>query len=174
MADDLAAALGPMAARGGLASGRLLLELGAAPADDTLGIEAADRSRAPGWTSTGRALLEEGPAAAVDDAEELYAIGLPRGLPGGLVQVALAHRERLIAQVKNVRELSARRKSAASTTRGRRRPRSMSSIRVRCAPPLSGRMRTFVHPNVCLMMLPAVLHHAHTAPHAAGRADRVV
>ena len=39
-----------------------------------------------------RANFDAGPASAIDAVEELYAAGLPLGLPGGLAMVALHHR----------------------------------------------------------------------------------
>ena len=54
------------------------------------------------------ALMEEGPAAAVDDVEELYAAGLPRGLPGNLHSVALDHRVELLERLAVVRAAKAR------------------------------------------------------------------
>ena len=56
MWDPLAAALGPMEPGGGIAEGRLLLEVGAAPVDDAFAAEIADREQ-PGWTADAQALL---------------------------------------------------------------------------------------------------------------------
>ena len=83
-------------------SALFLRELGAAPEHNDLSNAAAALARAPGWTSTARSLLEEGPSAAVGDAEELYATGLPHGLPGRLAHVALNNRELLVTKVKKV------------------------------------------------------------------------
>ena len=45
-------------------------------------------------------LLCAGPAGAVDNVEELYAAGLPRGLSGGLAGVAINHRHHLLDLVR--------------------------------------------------------------------------
>ena len=92
MDGELAVRIAPMASSGTLVRARLLLELRAAPVGDALADQAADRSRTPGAFATARSLLEAGSAAAVDNVEELYEIGLPRDLPGGLAAVAIAHK----------------------------------------------------------------------------------
>ena len=113
--DALSAWMGSVAAGGSTAGGgsasqlRSLLEVGAA--DPVLGAEAdevAARARAqPAELRATRSLLEGGLEAAVDDVEELYDAGLPRGLPGGLSVVAITHRGKLLRRVKAVRDLEA-------------------------------------------------------------------
>ena len=73
---------------------RRLLTVGAAPTTDWTLDEgyARHRCRRVGLRKA-RALLELGPAGAVDDVEALYEIGLPHGLPGGLSSLAIAERE---------------------------------------------------------------------------------
>ena len=79
-----------------LAKARAILSTGAAPVylfSDSV----AERQRArPGGLKEARRLLELGPAGSVDDVEELYAAGVPVGLPSGLAWVAIHHREELI------------------------------------------------------------------------------
>ena len=87
-----------------LTAARVLLETGAAPLDDLLH-DAIARGQ-PGdraARSAARVLLEAGPAAAVDNVEELYEAGLPAGLPGGLAEVAIDHRETLLEKVRLAR-----------------------------------------------------------------------
>ena len=91
-----------MASAGSLAQARTLLTVGAPSLDDSLADEVARRSSGGRHgLSTGRALLEAGSAAAVEDLEELYDAGLPRGLPGGLAALAISQRAELIHRVGN-------------------------------------------------------------------------
>ena len=53
-----------------------------------------------------RSSIEGGAGTAVDNVEELYALGLPPGLPGGLAAVAIDHRAELI---RHLEELHAKR-----------------------------------------------------------------
>ena len=46
--------------------------------------------------------LQSGPAGAVDDLQELYAAGLPAGLPGNLHMVAMNERQELLARLARV------------------------------------------------------------------------
>jgi hypothetical protein len=46
--------------------------------------------------------LQSGPAGAVDDLQELYAAGLPAGLPGNLHLVAMNERQELLARLARV------------------------------------------------------------------------
>ena len=80
-----------------------MLETGAAPLDDLL----HDRISGPpdvgcrASLASARAAIEAGPASAV----ELYEAGLPIGLPGGLAEVAIDHRETLLEKVMLARRL---------------------------------------------------------------------
>ena len=58
---------------------------------------------APTQLAQARALLAQGPAGAVENVDELYAAGLPMGLPGGLTTLALHQREALIEKATTVR-----------------------------------------------------------------------
>eukprot|EP00966_Prymnesium_polylepis_P101897 2359818-Prymnesium_polylepis.1 len=77
------------------------------------------------------ALLNEGAAAAVDNLEELYAAGLPLGLPGRLSEVALAEREELIARTRAVRALRSALEGVRASTRrvGGKAPRAQGRAR---------------------------------------------
>ena len=46
--------------------------------------------------------LQSGPASAVDDLPKLYAAGLPEGLPGNLLTVAMNERPELLARLARV------------------------------------------------------------------------
>ena len=69
---------------------------------------------APDALSRVNAALVAGPASAVDDVDELYAAGLPEGLPGNLHHVASVARAELLEHRARVtlkkRELEAARK----------------------------------------------------------------
>ena len=81
-----------------------LLAVGAAPLSDALGANVAERSMsAAGSLADGRALLETGAAGAVQDVTELYGVGLPEGLPGGLALVAICERTKLLELTKAAR-----------------------------------------------------------------------
>ena len=91
-----------------MATTRRLLEAGAPPLQDNFGPAVAARWSSDHSTfSRGRMLLEEGVAGSVDDVDELYAAGVPRGLEGGLALVATNHRAELMARVQRARELKA-------------------------------------------------------------------
>ena len=51
--------------------------------------------------------LAAGPASAIADVDELYALDLPEGLHGGLAQVALRERDELLRRQAHVRQLRA-------------------------------------------------------------------
>ena len=106
----------PMFGARGLSSVRRLLKVGAAPHVDAFGEECASRAHAnPAGLSRAVELLKAGPAAAVDNVEELYAAGLPVGLPGGLSTLAVSQREELMGRVMQQRILRAELIAARST-----------------------------------------------------------
>ena len=76
---------------------RMLLKVGVAPIGDSSLDEVTTRLGA-NTTALGKvkALLEAGPAGAVEDVDALVAIGLPRDLPGGLARVAIHSREEFV------------------------------------------------------------------------------
>ena len=100
---------------GGLGRVRLTLQIGPAPHDGGLAGQVAARvASSPSAFAAAGAILEAGPAGMVDNAEELYELGLPRGLGGGLAEVAFHHRADLIARVKEARDLRAEASAAAA------------------------------------------------------------
>ena len=93
----------PLAAGTPLATLQQLLTIPPAP-DGTGGLEfAAERRAAPEALDDVKLLLQAGPAGAVENVEELYEIGLPRGLQGGLAGVAINHRAQLVELVRRAR-----------------------------------------------------------------------
>ena len=96
MDDTLGRTIAFMERRGTMATTRRLLEAGAPPLEDNFGPAVAARWSSDHSTfSRGRMLLKEGVAGSVDDVDELYAAGVPRGLEGGLALVATNHRAEL-------------------------------------------------------------------------------
>ena len=115
MADPLHARAAAMSAAGTMATARHLLGVGTAPLEDTFGSDVADRTRGGSAVfARARALLDEGASSSVDAPEELFALGLPAGLPGGLALVAVAHRATLISKVSATRALKATMEAAAA------------------------------------------------------------
>jgi hypothetical protein len=101
--DDGQPASGP-SGNGSFSAVRRLLAVGAAPLEDTWGDEAAARAATnPAALSAVKALLEAGPAAAVEGVEELYSVGLPQGLPGNLSTLAIVHRDELLQRTRELR-----------------------------------------------------------------------
>ena len=77
-----------------------------------------------------RTALETGPASAVDDVDELYEAGLPRGLPGGLHLIAINERAGLLSQlarVKAARAVLVARREAPSQVSAQRAARSFGA-----------------------------------------------
>ena len=74
--------------------------------------------------------LKKGPASAVDDVDELYEAGLPRGLPGGLHVIAINERAELLsrlARVKAAQEALVGRRKAPSQVSAQRAGRSFGA-----------------------------------------------
>ena len=63
-----------------------------------------------------RSSIEGGAGTAVDKVEELYALGLPPGLPGGLAAVAIDHRAELIRHLEELHAKRAKMQTAWSTS----------------------------------------------------------
>ena len=75
-----------------------LLAVGASDPADASGLdEAAFQTQLdPTGQMVTQALLDGGACSAVEDVEDFYAVGLPKGLPGGLALLALDRREELL------------------------------------------------------------------------------
>jgi hypothetical protein len=90
MADEMAGRIAAAGSSGSMGRVRSLLEVGVAPIDDSSLDEVTTRRGAnPMALGKVKAMLEAGPAGAVEDVDALVAIGLPRDLPGGLARVAI-------------------------------------------------------------------------------------
>ena len=81
-----------------------LLAVGASDPTDASGLdEAAFQTQLdPTGQMVTQALLDGGACSAVEDVEDFYAVGLPKGLPGGLAFLALDHREELLQRCRVV------------------------------------------------------------------------
>jgi hypothetical protein len=113
MDDELTELVGRMRTESTVRAVNRLCATGAAAPDETMGDElvALSRSRPEGLAKV-TSLLEEGPAAAVDDADAFYSIGMPFGLPGGLAGLCISKRVEVLERVAHVRALRVARDEA--------------------------------------------------------------
>ena len=100
-----------------LASMRANITVGAASVDEQ-GLDTATTilHQNPGAFARFRSSIEGGAGTAVDNVNELYALGLPAGLPGGLAALAMEHRPELVQRVERLADKRTKMQSMRSSS----------------------------------------------------------
>ena len=100
-----------------LASMRANITVGAASVDEQ-GLDAATTilHQNPGAFARFRSSIEGGAGTAVDNVNELYALGLPAGLPGGLAALAMEHRPELVQRLERLADKRTKMQSMRSSS----------------------------------------------------------
>ena len=104
---DLGSLVAEMDLTGELAASMVNLTVGAPPICPELDATTEMMDLEPEAFHEVMQSLAAGPASAIADVDELYALDLPEGLHGGLAQVALRERDELLRRQAHVRQLRA-------------------------------------------------------------------